>query len=76
MRHWTLEERRKQSELISQWKPWAQSTGPKTVEGQLISKMNAYKHGTRCVEIRKMIKDFAVLKKEFNRVSIYLKETL
>jgi len=38
--------------------------------------MNAYKHGARCAEIRKMTKDFAILKKEFNRVSIYLKETL
>ena len=28
---WTLERRKRQAELIRQWKPWAKSTGPQQV---------------------------------------------
>ena len=45
MRHWTPEERRKQSELIKKWQPWKQSTGAKTPAVKAISSQNAYKHG-------------------------------
>lgn len=31
---WTLERRQRQAELIRSWKPWEQSTGPKTPEGK------------------------------------------
>jgi len=47
MRHWTDEERRRQSELIRQWRPWEQSTGPTTAEGKERAAQNAYKGGTR-----------------------------
>jgi hypothetical protein len=44
---WTEERRRKQSELIQTWKPWEQSTGPKTKEGKNKSSQNAYKGAVR-----------------------------
>ena len=47
MRRWTVEERKKQSELIRKWKPWECSTGPKSKEGKERSRENAYKHGAR-----------------------------
>lgn len=47
MRHWTPEERLKQSQLIQSWKPWDKSTGAKTIEGKAISSRNAYKGGSR-----------------------------
>ena len=30
---WTPERRKRQAEMIKNWKPWEQSTGPKTEEG-------------------------------------------
>ena len=47
MRHWTKEERARQSELIQNWKPWDKSTGAKTIEGKVVSSRNAYKGGFR-----------------------------
>ena len=44
---WTLEQRLRRAELIRQWKPWEQSTGPITAEGKLKSSQNAYKGGIR-----------------------------
>lgn len=44
MRKWTPEERKKQSELIRQWKPWEKG-GVKTFYGKLRSSKNAVKHG-------------------------------
>ena len=41
---WTEERKARQSELIHQWKPWEQSTGPKTVEGKAIVAKNAVKY--------------------------------
>lgn len=54
MRHWTSEERKRQSALIRRWKPWKSSTGPKTEDGKEMSKMNAHKHGLRGQEIKRM----------------------
>ncbi len=39
-RHWTQEERQRQSEAIRQWEPWAKSTGPRTVAGKSLSAQN------------------------------------
>lgn len=33
-RTWTPEQRARQAELIRNWKPWDQSTGPKTPDGK------------------------------------------
>lgn len=67
MRYWTLEERQKQAELIQQWKPW-KTAGVKTLEGKAISRMNAYKHGGRCAEMRMLLKQMAVWNKELNQI--------
>lgn len=42
---WTPERRARQAELIRAWKPWEQSTGPRTTEGKATASRNAYKGG-------------------------------
>ena len=42
---WTLERRQRQSQAIKVWKPWSQSTGPRTEEGKSEVSKNAYKGG-------------------------------
>jgi len=44
---WSPERRKRQSELIRQWRPWKQSTGPRTPMGKQQVGRNAYKGGTR-----------------------------
>ena len=39
---WTPERRKRQSEAIRQWKPWEQSTGPKSPEGNAAVSGNAW----------------------------------
>lgn len=41
MPRWTPEAREKQRQLIKQWQPWEQSTGPRTEQGKEISSQNA-----------------------------------
>ena len=40
---WTQERRQRQSEAIRRWRPWEQSTGPKTPEGKAKASQNANK---------------------------------
>lgn len=40
MRHWTPEERQRQSEIIRQWQPWKHSTGARTAAGKAASSQN------------------------------------
>ena len=47
MRHWTQEERERQSALIRSWKPWEKATGPRTEAGKAKASTNATKHGMR-----------------------------
>ena len=62
MKHgWTPERRTKQSQLIQNWKPWENSTGPRTAQGRKISSMNALKHGMRSAENREVEKLIAQL---------------
>ena len=42
---WTLERRQRQAELIRQWQPWKQSTGPRTPEGKAAASRNAFTGG-------------------------------
>jgi hypothetical protein len=59
MRHWTQEERQRQSQIIKKWQPWEHSTGAKTVDGKERSKMNALKSGAysqRTKELYQLIK--------------------
>ncbi len=46
-RRWTLEQRKAQSERIKTWRPWEQSTGPRTAEGKAAAARNAFKGGHR-----------------------------
>lgn len=45
-RHWTEEQRQRQREAIQKWKPWEQSTGPRTAEGKAKASRNGDKGGT------------------------------
>ena len=53
---WTPERRKKQSEAIKQWKPWNQSTGPKSLEGKAVVSRNAWKGG-HMAQMRQVMKD-------------------
>lgn len=59
MRHWTPEERAKQSALIQTWKPWDKSTGARTEQGKAASSQNAFKGG-----VRPMLREMSALLKE------------
>lgn len=44
---WTSERRAKQAETIRRWRPWEQSTGPRTPEGKARSQRNGSQRGTQ-----------------------------
>lgn len=44
-RKWTLEQRQRQREAIRKWKPWTQSTGPKSADGKRVASRNAWTGG-------------------------------
>ena len=44
---WTAERRAKQSEAIRGWRPWEQSTGPRSAEGKASVSRNADNGGKR-----------------------------
>ena len=44
---WTPERRQRQAEQIRRWRPWEQSTGPKTPEGKSRVSRNAWQGGHR-----------------------------
>jgi len=67
MNGWTPERRKRQAQLIQQWKPWQRSTGAKTEEGKARSSQNALKHGFRSreqIELRKQMNQFIRLSEE------------
>ena len=47
MHGWTPERRQRQSELIRTWRPWEQSTGPRSPEGKEKASMNPWRGGHR-----------------------------
>lgn len=57
---WTPERRARQAEAIRRWKPWEQSTGPKTAEGKARAKMNGYR-GEHWRRLRQLSKDLNAL---------------
>lgn len=46
-RSWTQEQRQRQREAIQNWRPWEQSTGPRSPEGKELVSRNGWKGGTR-----------------------------
>jgi hypothetical protein len=46
-RSWTPEQRERQRDAITRWKPWEQSTGPRTTEGKARVSQNGWKGGAR-----------------------------
>ncbi|RJG01267.1 hypothetical protein D3878_06445 [Noviherbaspirillum sedimenti] len=54
-RTWTPEQRKRQAEAIRRWKPWEQSTGPKSAEGKAKVSGNAY-IGGESAKLRQAIK--------------------
>ena len=67
LRHWTTEERLKQSQLIQSWQPWNKSTGARTTEGKAVSSRNAHKGGVRsiCREMNILFRDYKAMMKKF-----------
>lgn len=53
---WTSERRRRQSEAIKRWKPWKQSTGPKSPQGKAAVARNAWTGG-EWLKLRQIIKE-------------------
>ena len=62
MNGWTLERRKRQSEMIKSWLPWEKSTGPKTEEGKRVSASRGYKGGSR-----KMLRELSRALRELRR---------
>ena len=58
----TAEHRRLRAELIQRWKPWEQSTGPRSAEGKATSARNGYRGGERqsLRALAKLLHSFAV----------------
>lgn len=50
---WTPERRARQAELIRKWRPWEQSSGPRSAEGKARASRNGFKGGHR-VRLREM----------------------
>lgn len=55
VRTWTPERRQRQAEAIRRWKPWKQSTGPRTAQGKAKVSGNAYT-GSEWANLRRAIK--------------------
>ncbi len=53
----TPEHRRQQAERIRSWKPWEQSTGPRSPDAKATASRNAYKGGHRLMlrELSRMV---------------------
>ena len=68
LRHWTTEERVRQSQLIQCWQPWNKSTGARTPEGKAVSSRNAHKGGIRsiCREMSTLFRDYKDMMKRFD----------
>lgn len=56
MSAWTPERRQRQREAIQRWKPWNQSTGPKSPEGKARVARNAWTGG-HTVMLRQLVEE-------------------
>ena len=64
----TPEHRALRAKMIRRWKPWEESTGPKSAEGKKAVSQNAQKGGQRAVlrRIRQTLREQAESLKNFN----------
>ena len=62
---WTPERRARQAEMIRQWRPWEQSTGPVTEAGKAKSAANAKTSGVRAA--RREVREVMALIREYDR---------
>ena len=68
MRRWTQEERERQAELIRNWKPWSQSTGPQTEVGKMRSSKNALVHGACTNAAREDAKNLNAMLRDYKGI--------
>lgn len=60
---WTKERRARQAVMIVKWRPWEQSTGPRSDAGKQRSSQNAFVHGGYNWEAKESAKYVAQLLK-------------
>ncbi|MGX5649589.1 hypothetical protein ACWKW4_04940 [Hydrogenophaga borbori] len=63
---WTPERKARQAALIRAWKPWRQSTGPKTPAGKAKASRNAFTGG-HAVMLRQLAKELNAAMREQRR---------
>lgn len=69
-RKWTVEQRQRQREMIQRWKPWEQSTGPKSADGKRVTSQNAWTGG-HLIKLRAFIKQLnAALREQKQGVEV------
>lgn len=64
---WTPERQARQAELIRKWRPWEQSTGPRTDDGKAIVGRNAFAGGLR-QELRDLARALKEQKQALGRI--------
>lgn len=66
-RTWTPEQRQRQREAIQRWKPWQQSTGPRSPEGKATASRNALTSGDT-VRLRRVMKELNQALREYREM--------
>lgn len=62
---WTQERRERQALLIRGWRPWTQSTGPRSAEGKTRASQNSFKHGGRTAKAIELHRELSELLRDF-----------
>ena len=73
-RAWTFEQRSQQAERMRARKVWQHSTGPTTPEGKRVSRMNGWRHGMCCAEVRNLSHQLAEWKRALSQVVDFIGE--
>ena len=61
---WSPERRQRQREAIQRWKPWEQSTGPRTPQGKAKAANNSRVHGMFDARSRELMRSINALLRE------------